>query len=139
MAGAQTGISPKFKESLPDGCPPPGAGPFHFAGVYRFVSANPATDDDFASYQALEEKAKNAGQRAKGRPRSVPPCVWAATSLFVERDAAYEALPKPRERFEFLAKVTITEQCGVSILKRKHISFWRFESFVPMVNRYEAL
>jgi hypothetical protein len=139
MAGVQAGVSPKFKENLPDGCPPQGAGPFHYEAAYRFVTSNPATDEDFASHQALEEKATAAGHKPKGRPRSVPPCVWAATSLWQGEDAAYEALPKVRDRFKFLAKVTITKQCGVSVLKKKHISFWRYESFVPTVHEYEAL
>jgi hypothetical protein len=139
MAGVEASVSPRFKEKLPEGCPPNGAAPFDYETVFRFVKSNPVTDDDFASYCELEEKAKKAGKKAKGRPRSVHPCTWSATSLFVTKESAYLALPKPRERFKFLAMVKITKQCGVSILRRQHISFWRYETYVPQVHEYESL
>jgi hypothetical protein len=123
MAGAKT-KTVQFMEKLPDSCPPPGAGPFTYENVYRFVNSNPATDEDFASHQARE---------------SVPPCLWATTSLWLNRDSAYEALPKLRGQFKLLASVKITKQCGVSILKRSHISFWRYATFKPSVNDYESL
>jgi hypothetical protein len=132
MAGADAKIV-KFMEELPASCPPLGAGPFAYETVYRFVNSQPVTDGDFDSHQALE---KNGGRK---RPRSVAPCVWAATSFFLSRDTAYEALPKPRERFKFLVQVTITKQCGVSILRRSHISFWRYDTFKASVHGYESL
>jgi hypothetical protein len=132
MAGADV-KTVKFMEELPPSCPPPGAGSFAYATVYRFVASKPVTDEDFASHQAMEQKT------GKGRRRCVPPCISAATSLFVTRDSAYVALPKPRERFSFLAHVKITKQCGVSILKRSHISFWRYATYKPSVHGYESL
>ena len=132
MAGTKT-KTVQFMEKLPDSCPPPGAGPFAYENVYRFVNSNPATDEDFASHQAREKKT------GKKRPRSVPPCLWATTSLWLNRDSAYEALPKLRGQFKLLASVKITKQCGVSILKRSHISFWRYATFKPSVNDYESL
>jgi hypothetical protein len=132
MAGAEA-KTVKFMEEMPDSCPPPGAGPFDYETVFRFVTANPASDEDFASHKALEKKT------GKGRPRIVPPCIWAATSLFLTKESAYETLPKLRGRYKFMAKVKITQQCGVSILKRSHISFWRYSTFKPSVHGYESL
>jgi hypothetical protein len=88
----------------------------------------------FASHQAREKKT------GKKRPRSVPPCAYGPRpSLWLNRDSAYEALPKLRGQFKLLASVKITKQCGVSILKRSHISFWRYATFKPSVNDYESL
>jgi hypothetical protein len=99
------------------------------------------TNDDFASHKVLEEKAKAEGEKPKGRPKDVTPCVWAATSLWLTREAALGvlALPRMRGKFKFLAKVTITTECGVSILKRSHISFWRYATFKPTVHSVEAI
>jgi hypothetical protein len=44
-----------------------------------------------------------------------------------------------RGRFKYLANVKITTACGVSILKRSHISFWRYATFKPKVHSVEAL
>lgn len=140
MAGVQTKIV-KFMEELPDSCPPVGAGPFAYESVFRFANCNPVTNDDFASHKALEEKAKAEGKKPKGRPKDVTPCVWSATSLWLTREAALGvlALPKMRGRFKFLARVKITSECGVSVLKRSHISFWRYATFKPAVHSVEAL
>ncbi len=132
MAGAEA-KTVKFMEELPDSCPPAGAGPFAYEAVYRFVNSNPATDEDFASHKAMEAKT------GKGRPKSVTPCFWAATSLWLDRDFAFETLPKLRGKFTLLAKIKITKECGVSILKRSHISFWRYATFKPSVHGYESL
>ena len=142
MAGSGASVSPKFMENLPDGCPPPGAAPFDYEFVYRFVKANPATDDDFASGHALEQKAKAEGKQARERPRGTPPCIWAATSLWQTKEAAnvvLSKLPKLRGKYKLMARVKITKLCGVSVLKRSHISFWRYATYKPQIIGYEAL
>jgi hypothetical protein len=123
----------KFMEELPDSCPPADAAPIDCEVVYRYVNSNPVTDQDFESHKALEKRG------GRGRPRSVPPCIWAATSLFVTRDSAYEVLPKVRQNYKLLASVKITQQCGVGVLKRQHISFWRYATFEPKVHSVEEL
>jgi hypothetical protein len=130
MAGAKI---IKFMEELPDSCPPAGAAAIGYDAVYRYVNSKPVTDQDFDSHKALEKRG------GKGRPRSIPPCIWAATSLFVTRDSAYEVLPKVRQNYKLLATVKITQQCGVGILKRQHISFWRYATFKPKVHSVEEL
>lgn len=131
----------KFMEVLPDSCPPADAAPFDYENVYRFANCNPVTNDDFASHKVLEEKAKAEGKKPKGRPKGVTPCFWSATSLWLTKEAALGvlALPRMRGRFKFLAKVKITTECGVSILKRSHISFWRYAKFKPTVHSVEPL
>ena len=119
----------KFKENLPASCPPAGAGPKAYAAVWRFVNSNPITDKDFASYYALGKKP----------PPTVPLCRWASTSLFLTKEAAYKLLPKPRQRFKYIAQVSVTDKCGVSILKRSHIDFWRFDTFTPTVTAIETV
>jgi hypothetical protein len=140
MAGFQAKAT-KFMEELPDSCPPAGAGPFDYESVFRFANCNPVTNDDFASHKVLEENAKAEGKKPKGRPKDVTPCFWSATSLWLTKEAALGvlALPKMRGKFKFLARVKITSECGVSILKRSHISFWRYATFKPAVHSVEAL
>lgn len=140
MAGVEA-KTVKFMEELPDSCPPAGAAPFDYEIIFRFANCNPVTDDDFASHKVLEDKAKAAGVKSKGRPKDVPPCVWSATSLWLTREAALGvlALLKMRGKFKFLAQVKITKECGVSILKRSHISFWRYATFKPKVHSVEAV
>lgn len=127
------GNAPSFKESLPPSCPPNGAGPYDFPSVYRFVRNKPVKEEDFDSHQALEKKG---GRKC---PRAVPPCLWAATSFFLDRDAAFRALPKPRARFRYIVRVKLTMACGVSVLSRSHISFWRYSTFRPNALDYESL
>jgi hypothetical protein len=140
MSGAAK-EKPKFMEELPDSCPPAGAGPFDYESVFRFANCNPVTNDDFASHKVLEEKAKAEGKPPPRRPKDVTPCVWSATSLWLTREAALgiAALPRMRGKFKFLARVKITSECGVSVLKRSHISFWRYATFKPAVDSVEAL
>jgi hypothetical protein len=120
-------------EVLPPSCPPSDAVPCDFPTAYRFVNCNPATDADFESYQAIEDKG------GRIRPPDVPPCRWSGTSLFTTREAAFDKLPKPRKRFKFLARVSITKDCGVSVSARGHITLWRYATFVPTVHGYESL
>jgi hypothetical protein len=129
MAGGASANTLKFKETLPGSCPPAGAGVRAYEGVWRFVSSNPVTDQDFASHHA----------QGKTPPPTVSACRWASSSLFLTKEAAYKHLPKPRKRFKYIAKVQITEQCGVSVLVRTHIDFWRFDTFKPIVLAIEGL
>jgi hypothetical protein len=129
MAGAEASVSPKWKENLPKDCPPKGAGKRAYEGIWRYVKSKTVTDQDFASYHAL----------GKPRPATVSPCRWASSSLFLTKEAAYFLLPKLRGRFKFIAKVNITEKCGVSILTRSHIDFWRYDTFKPSVVAVENI
>jgi hypothetical protein len=129
MAGAKASVSPKFKENLPENCPPKGAGIRAYDGIWRYVNSKDVTDQDFASYYAL----------GKRPPPTVPPCRWASSSLFLTKEAAYTFLPKLRGRYKFIAKVNITEKCGVSLLLKSHIDFWRFDTFKPSVVAVEDI
>jgi hypothetical protein len=123
MAGAQAGVSLKFKENLPKDCPPKGADCRAYDGIWRYVKAETVTDKDFASYYALGKK----------RPEVVSECRWASSSMFLTENAAYVLLPKLRGRYKFIAKVNVTVKCGVSILTKSHIDFWRYDTFKPSV------
>ena len=129
MAGVEAGVSPKYKENLPDGCPPDGAGVRAYEGVWRYVTSKTVTDNDFASYHAL----------GKPRPKTVSPCRWASSSLFLTQEAAYLLLPKLRGRYKHIAKVNISEKCGVSLLLKSHIDFWRYDTFKPAVVAVEDI
>lgn len=131
MAVAKAGVSPKYKENLPDGCPPAGAGVKAYSGVWRYVKGKTVTDQDFASYYALGKKPPP--------PTVVSLCRWASSSLFLNKEAAYLLLPKLRGRYKFIAQVNITEKCGVSILLKSHIDFWRYDTFKPSVVAVEDI
>lgn len=123
MAEVGASVSPKWKENLPENCPPQGAGTKAFEGVWRYVNSKNVTDKDFASYYALGKKP----------PKTVSLCRWASSSLFLTKEAAYLLLPKLRRRYKYIAKVNITDKCGVSLLLKSHIDFWRFSTFAPLV------
>jgi len=124
-------VYPKFKESLPevDRCPPTEAMAVARKGIWRFVNNNPATDDDFKSHHAL----------SKPCPPQVPICKWAATSFFTEKRTAFICLPKPRKRYRYIAKMDITQNCGVSILENGHVNLWRYDTFSPSALDIEGL
>lgn len=53
--------------------------------------------------------------------------------MFLAKNVTYQALPKPRKKFKYIAKVSITAQCGVSQEGGIHLDFWPFSTFVPHV------
>ena len=88
-----------------------------------YLSENDLQIKNFCAKDSPPARMGKAQKKTgKGRPRSVPPCLWSATSLFVTKDSAYEVLPKVRQNYKLLAAVKITQQCGVGILKRQHTS-----------------
>jgi hypothetical protein len=117
----------KFLENLPQGrggpCPPTGAQQKTYKSLWRYVSNNPPTVKDFASHAA------------QGKPiyPGVAPCRWASCSMFLAKNVTYQALPKPRKNLKYIARVSITAQCGVSDEKGIHLDFWPFSTFVPNV------
>ncbi|MET4752566.1 hypothetical protein ABIB08_006936 [Bradyrhizobium sp. RT11b] len=49
--------------------------------------------------------------------------------MFLVQNGTYQALPKPRKKFKYIAKVSITAKCGKSKLGGIHLDFWPFANF----------
>lgn len=119
--------SSKFLEKLPQAegapCPPDGANGNAYAALWRFVSNNPPTLEDFKSHAA------------KGKPvfGDISPCRWASCSMFLAQNVTYGALPKVRKKFKYVAKVAITAKCGISQETGIHLDFWPFSTFKPTI------
>lgn len=124
--GAQSSFT--FKEQLPPSCPPQSAVLKGYEAVWRFVSANPPTDQDFMSYASQ-----------KPAPPGVDPCQWASCSVFTKKEAAFQKLPKPRARFSYIACIKITAKCGFTVERKSHVDFWRFSGFKPTIISVEPL
>jgi hypothetical protein len=120
-----------FMENLPASCPPETATMKAYGAAWRFVNANPPTDADFRSYAAMRPD--------KPRPPMVTPCRWASCSMFLTKSTALKKLPKPRERFDFFVKISITEKCGFTHQQKDHVDFWRFDTFKPNIIEIEEL
>lgn len=87
------------------------------------MSQNPPTLEDFKSHAA------------QGKPifGDISPCRWASCSMFLAQNVTYQALPKVRQKFKFVAKVSITAKCGVSKEGGIHLDFWPFATFKPTI------
>jgi hypothetical protein len=54
--------------------------------------------------------------------------------MFLAKNVTYQALPKPRKQYKYVARVSITPNCGVTMLGEGiHVNFWPFATFVPKV------
>jgi hypothetical protein len=104
-------------------CPPQGAGQKAYKALWRYVSNNPPSMKDFASHAAL------------GKPiyPGVSPCRWASCSMFLAENVSYQALPRVRKKYKFVAKISITAKCGMSSESGIHLDFWPFSTFVPNI------
>jgi hypothetical protein len=118
-----------FLEQLPqaqgDPCPPVKALQKAYGSLWRYVSNNPPTVADFASHAAQGKTMPKVGD--------ITPCRWASCSLFIANNVTYQRLPKPRKRFKYIARLSITPQCGMSDEKGIHLDFWPFSGFAPKV------
>jgi hypothetical protein len=104
-------------------CPPADAVQQGYAEVWRYVASNPPTAADFQS----QSEAK------KPLPAGVTACRWASCSLFVSPDGPYLALPTLRKRYKYIAKLSITANCGFTKQTGMHVDFWRFKAFKPNI------
>jgi hypothetical protein len=131
-APAATAADPPFMDVLPQGCPPGTTAKRRaVAEAWRFVNSNPPADQDFWSFAKLKPN--------KPPPATVTPCQWAGSSLFVTKGWAFKKLPKCRDRFNYIIKIEITENCGFTELEIPHIRLWRFKSFKPKILLVEGL
>jgi hypothetical protein len=114
----------RFTEKLPPSCPPDEAVLAAYENVWRYVSNNPPSDEDFHSHAKLKKPLPNIG---------ITLCEWSSCSLFLSDNNSYRLLPKPKKKFAFIAKLKITNSCGYTQSNGKHVHFWRFKDVSPNV------
>jgi hypothetical protein len=121
-----------YREKLPPDCPPDGCNDGECEVAFRFVSANPPTDDDFASNSAKEEPL----------PPGVDICRWSSCSLYTDMDTVHKKRKlKKLQKIPFVAAITIAAGSGHWTQANNHIDFWMFDTFDPLkaVVQVEAL
>jgi hypothetical protein len=113
MAGAVLSTN-EFMETLPAlNCPPKDrAVQKAYAAVWRYVNSRSPTDADFNSFAKTNPTPANFS--------ACLACKWAACSLFLAPTGDYTALPKPRKKYKYIAKISITEQCGFTVESNNH-------------------
>lgn len=115
----------KFREVLPDSCPPEDATTNGHEVAYRLIPGGKAVDGHFDSHCAM----------GKPCPPELSPCRWSSCSLFESRATALKQfkLPKVRKRFSHFAILKIAPGSGYSVHKESgHIDFWMFANFNPV-------
>ncbi|MBO9509453.1 hypothetical protein [Thalassospira sp. A3_1] len=130
----------RFKEFLPESCPPATATPPEPEKVIRLVSHQGSlTEKDFASYAAINEQ---------GKPNNLCPCRWASCSVFsgpekIHAARAVARLPKFRKRnLRYAAYLELNNDSGVyerSPNGSAHCDLWMYEHFNPIANTNDPI
>ena len=113
----------KFREALPTACPPNHAVETAQPSAFRLISSANPQSSDFDSNAA-----------SKPAPLGCDPCRWASCSLYTNLETLKmkrETFPKLR-KMAFYAKLSISENCGKSVVENNHIDFWMSDKFDPV-------
>ena len=114
----------KYREPLPDGCPPCEADEINKPLiVYRLVQNNPPTDDDFRSLQ-YENPTRRFPRRAQCRARGV--------SVRTDSDDAAELMLLPSMRGKMICEVRLDSGAGCIMQTGKwphHSTWWPLAKF----------
>lgn len=78
-----------------------------------------------------KEHFKSKAAEGKPCPRVEDPCRWASCSLFVEKPLELLKLPRIRQRYGFLAALSLPRAKGRSVLLGTHVDFWRYAGVDP--------
>ena len=105
----------QFAEPLPDQCPPPDAADSGFPPLYRIVTTQNPTEEDFCSSAA----------RGIPAPEGVDGCRWASCSLVLDAKKQ-KKLPKFKDTHHYAAKLNLPAGAGKARKTgRNHFDFWR--------------
>jgi len=133
-----TSAEPRWRESLPDDCPPDDASVMDNQVARRLVSKTPVVDDHFHSHAAL----------GRPRPPKVCSCGWASCSVveLSEKGRAFlnrvRKTPRYKGKDAFAVHVNVGPHAGVGRMdKKKHIHLWMYADFDPVeaVTKVESM
>lgn len=113
----------RYREPLPQGCPPEAAEEISSAwGVFRLVRTNPPTDSDFRSQRA---------EKPSRRFRDVTECQSRGLSVFAARKDAIRASKLPSLRGRLLCRVQLQAGAGHIQQTRRpsHHTWWPLADF----------
>lgn len=113
-----------YFETLPDLCPPKDAGEEAVGVVWRLVRGTKVSEDHFLSHAALGKK----------KPETVDGCKWAACSLWTTEEAAVAKLKLPSLKGSRPIALNIPQGSGKSMTENRHVSFWRYTGFDPLLH-----
>ena len=113
----------RYREPLPEGCPPDAAEEISTAWrVFRLVRTNPPTNSDFRSQRA---------ERPSYQFRGVTECQARGLSVFAARQDAERALKLPSLRGRRLCRVQLEAGAGHIMQTRRpsHHTWWPLAEF----------
>ena len=113
--------SVRFREDLPDGCPPPDAKPLNAArSLFRLVSQYPPTELDFDSVWKEQPE----------RRMRLDPCQGRGLSLFDTAAEAQKRTSYTTLRGKIVCAVNITPDAGPLLMTaRHHYTWWPLQDY----------
>jgi hypothetical protein len=122
----------EYREQLPDKCPPEAAQEISTnTEVFRLVKSNPATEEDFRSYQAL----------APIKKFRVGECIARGLSVLVSQTAADNTRKLPRYKATHVCRVKLCAGAGKLMQtgdNADHRTWWPFADFA-ILNHCEVM
>lgn len=114
----------KYREDLPEGCPPDDATDIgEETVVYRLVNNDPAMSEDFDSWRTLNPDTKCPGEVCECRARSV--------SVLETEEAAKRKRKLPKLKNSSISKLKLNR--GAGKIKKTggaaHYSWWPFADY----------
>jgi hypothetical protein len=116
----------KFREKLPDRCPPDEAGPLTPQTLLRLVEGEVPNESQFDSHAALGFECALEGRE----------CEWASCSMFlpsIERHklASLQKFKRLKNK-SHVAFISVDQSSGIAVIKpTKHVDLWMTEQFLP--------
>ena len=111
-----------FRDPLPEGCPPDDAIEITLRRtVFRVVSGDPPTDDDFRSQRSEKPRASF----------NAPECLARGLSVYSDMRDAARLLKLPKFRGMLICQVTLERGAGnlSETTSRSHVTWWPFAAF----------
>lgn len=112
----------KFREDLPDGCPPSKASDVALQDVWRFILGTAPKDSDFDSHEKLGRKNRNGASA----------CDFASCSL-MDKERAKNMSKNQFFKKKLASRLEVPAASGKHLANDKgHIHFWMYEDFDPV-------
>lgn len=113
-----------FREQLSLNCPPSNANAPNGLTVYRLVTSSPAVSVDFDSHIKLRLIVPTGANSCRGASCSV-------YDNLISLDGMMK-LPKPRNRYRYVAELTLHADSGVvNAGKDGHYDWWIYKNYHP--------
>jgi hypothetical protein len=119
----------RFRESLPQNCPPEDSGPLHPQTLLRLVEGPAVIEADFDSQEKLGYQCTVENGE----------CTWASCSMFLPSVPKSKLMTltkyKRLQKKKHVAYVSVDQSSGIAkVGQSKHVDLWIFEAYQPSLN-----